>query len=433
MSPPILGVIGIVVLILLFATRMRVAYIMFLLGFLGFSYLAGIEGGISVLGTAPYIQLGTYVLVVIPLFILMGELATYGGLTKDIYELSYRWLGHLSGGLAIASTWACAALGAVMGSVVATGATMATVAIPEMRRYKYDPPLACAAVAAGGGLGGMIPPSVPFILYAMLTGESVGKLFISGIFPGLLLASLLSLAIYLRVRLNPSLGPPAPSTSFKEKLEVLPRGGATVLIFVVVIGGIYMGVFTPSEAAAAGGSAVLLLGLMKRKITWQNLFGSLRAAVVTSSMVMILLAGALVFSRFLAVSRLPFVLADFASGLAVSPYVILLGIIFMYMVLGCLIEVTPLILFTVPITYPIVVTSLGFNPIWFGVMTIMVMNLGSITPPVGVLVYIVAGTGGVPINAVFRAIIPMILAEVVCIGLLIVFPQIAVFLPNLMF
>jgi len=282
-------------------------------------WLSGIKAGLGLLGTVPYTTTASYALSVVPLFVLMGEFAFHSGLSKDIYYAVYRWLGSVRGGLSMATIGACSFFAAISGSSLATAATMGTVALPEMQRYKYDPALATGCIAAGGTLGILIPPSVVFIVYGIITEQSIGKLFIAGLFPGILLAVLFMLTIYIITGLNPQMGPPGPKTSFVEKVKALKGVWAILVLFVVVIGGIYLGIFTPTEAAGVGAFGAFLFVLGRRKFTWQNFIASLTETVKVTAMIFVILIGAMILGYFLAVTRLPFELATFASELPIPP------------------------------------------------------------------------------------------------------------------
>lgn len=426
------GAIGICLLLLLMAFRMQIGLAMVIAGFLGFSYLRGLGPGLDILGSVPYRTAAAYTMSVIPLFVLMGNFCYYSGVSRDIYSATHKWLGYLPGGLAMATTVGCAGFAAISGSSVATAVTMGTVALPEMQRYNYHPKLATGCIAAGGTLGILIPPSIGFILYAMLTEESIGKLFIAGILPGILLTGLFMLVIYITAQRDPKLGPRGPSTSFTEKLASLKGIWAVLILFLLVMGGLYLGVVTPTEAAGIGAFAAFLIMLGKKQLTRQNLVGSLLDTGKITAMCYIILMGANLFGYFIAVTRIPYELADFAGALPVPRLLILVFILVVYLFLGCVMDAIAMIVLTVPIFYP-VVTGLGFDPIWFGVIMVIVMEMGLITPPVGVNVFVISGVAkGVPLNTIFQGIFPFLLAMIVCIAILIALPQIALLLPNLM-
>jgi len=432
MSPELVGIIGIAVLLVLFAFRMSVGLSMLLVGFLGYSYLVSTQAGLSKLGVDPFATASFYSLSVIPLFVLMGMFLSYGGLGRDLYKAVDTWMRHLRGGLAMATIGACAAFAAVSGSATATSATMATVALPEMKRYNYKDSLATACVAAGGTLGILIPPSVILILYGILTEERIGQLFIAGILPGVLQAVLFMLAIYLQVKRNPSLAPLRPEAAFKDKLTSLMKVWPVLVIFVLAMGGIYLGVFTPTEAGAVGAFGAFIISLVTGRFSRGTLVGSLDQAARTTAMIFLIVIGATVFGHFLAVTKIPFELSDFIAGLGISRYIVMALVLFLLFVLGTFMEGIAILVLSMPILYPLVI-DLGFNGVWFGVIMVVMLNIGLVTPPVGINVYITGGVAkDVPLQTIFRGVIPLWIAMIVCAILLVAFPQIATFLPSLM-
>ena len=432
MDPTTVGVIGLVVLVIALFSRMPVGFVMALVGFLGFSYLVSLEGGLRLFAKDIFVIFGSYSLTVIPLFILMGQIAFHAGISRRLYDTAYTFLGHFPGGLAMATIGACAGFAAICGSTNAAAATMATVALPEMKRYKYSMELATGSVAAGGSLGILIPPSVIFIVYGIMTQQSIGKLFAAGILPGILLSLLFILTIYIRVRIKPVLGPPGPRTSLREKLQSLSGVIEMLLIFGLVMGGLFKGFFTPTEAGAAGAFITLMLAVGRRHISWEKFLVAIWESVRISCMVLVIVAGATVFGHFLAVTRIPYILADWVAGLPLPPWAIMGLIISIYLIGGCFMDSLAMILLTIPIFYPVAV-NLGYDPIWFGVIIVLITEMGVITPPVGVNVYVVSGVAkDVPLEVIFKGILPLLGALIVCNIILIIFPQIALFLPSLM-
>ena len=431
-TPMAAGIIGFGILILFLFSGMPVGFALALVGFVGTSYVIGVVPGLATLGIIPFQAARNYTYLAIPLFVLMGEFCYASGLSKDAYFAVYRWLGTLPGGLAIATIGGCAGFAAVSGTTGATAATMGTVALPEMKKYKYDDALATGTIATGGTLGIMIPPSITFIVYALVTEQSIGRLFLAGIVPGVILAALLMLYIYIRVRLNPHLGPPGPKSTLSEKLVSLKGAWAILILFVVVIGGIYTGVFTPYEAGGIGAFGALLLGLLTKRLTWQAFNTSLTNTAITTSMMLLMLIGAQIVTPFLAVSRLPMNLASYIGGLALPPAAILTFIIISYSFLGCFMPNIPLLLLTIPIFFPIVL-ALGYDPIWFGVIVVLLGEIAIITPPVGINIYIVKGVApDVPLATIFRGVMPFVIILFMGMIILIVFPELSTFLPNLM-
>jgi tripartite ATP-independent transporter DctM subunit len=432
MDPTTVGVIGLVVLVIALFSRMPVGFVMALIGFLGFSYLVSLEGGLRLFAKDIFVIFGSYSLTVIPLFILMGQIAFHAGISRRLYDSAYTFLGHFPGGLAMATIGACAGFAAICGSTNAAAATMATVALPEMKRYKYSMELATGSVAAGGSLGILIPPSVIFIVYGIMTEQSIGKLFAAGILPGILLSILFILTIYIRVRIKPVLGPPGPKTSLREKLQSLSGVIEMLLIFGLVMGGLFKGFFTPTEAGAAGAFITLMLAVGRRHISWEKFLVAIWESVRISCMVLVIVAGATVFGHFLAVTRIPYILADWVAGLPLPPWAIMGLIVSIYLIGGCFMDSLAMILLTIPIFYPVAV-NLGYDPIWFGVIIVLITEMGVITPPVGVNVYVVSGVAkDVPLEVIFKGILPLLGALIVCNIILIIFPQIALFLPSLM-
>jgi C4-dicarboxylate transporter DctM subunit len=432
MSPTLIGIIGLVILIIVLFSRMPVGFVMALVGFVGFSYMVSLEAGLSLLAKDIFDIFGSYSLTVVPLFVFMGQLAFHAGISRRLYDSAYRFMGHWPGGMAMATIGACAGFAAICGSTNASAATMATVALPEMKRFRYDMKLATGTVAAGGSLGILIPPSVIFIIYGIMTEQSIGKLFASGILPGLLLACLFILTIYIWTRIRPELGPRGPRASLKEKLRSLLGVLEMLIIFSLVMGGLFKGFFTPTEAGAVGAFCTLALAMIRRQINWQGFLQSLVETTRISCMVLVIVTGATVFGHFLAITRIPFELAGWVKGLPLPPWGIMGVIIFIYLIGGCFMDSLALILLTIPIFFPVAV-GLGYDPIWFGVIIVMVTEMGVITPPVGVNVYVVSGVAkDVPLEVIFKGIVPLLLALIVAVILMVIFPEIALLLPSFM-
>lgn len=432
LDPSIFGLIGVAILLLLLSSGLEVGLVIGLTGFLGMAYLSGSRAALTLLATVPYSTIASYNFTIIPLFVVMGTFAFYAGLSKDIYWTMYKWLGRLPGGLAMATIGACAGFAAISGSSLATSATMGTVALPEMKRYKYDNKLSTGCIAAGGTIGILIPPSVILVIYGILTEESIGKLFLAGFIPGVLEAVFYMVTIYILCKRNPLLGPQGPKTTFAEKLFSFKDSWGVLALFVLVMGGIYTGICSPTEAAGVGAFGAFIFALSKKKLTWQNFAASVVDSGKTTAMIFLIMIGAHFFGYFLAVTRLPFDLADMVVGLEVNRYIILGIIILVYLFLGAIMSAIAMILITVPIFFP-VVTALGFDPIWFGIIIVRVCEMGGITPPVGMNVYIIQGVArDVPLHDIFRGIVPFFIADLCHLALLIAVPQIALFLPSLM-
>lgn len=431
MSEYTVGMIGVGILILFLFSRMPIGFVLILVGFLGFSLIGGLKSGLGLLMTVPYQTGSFYPFAVIPLFLFMGELAGGSGQSENLYRAIYKCIGPLRGGLAISTVAACAAFGAVSGSSIATAAIFGTISLPEMRRYGYDLKLAVGTVASGGTLAILIPPSLSFLLYGLLTGESIGKLFIAGVIPGIILASLLSAYIYTRCRLNPTFGPPGPSTSFKDKLISVRNTWVTALLFLVVIGGIWLGFFTPNEAAAIGALGSFVHFLFLGRFSWSKTFTALSSAVKASSMIFLIMIGATFFSYFLTITKMPMDMTNSVSNLGLSPYIVLVALTIIYLFLGCILDSAGIIILTIPIVYPLIKT-LGFNPIWFGVYFTVLIEIGLITPPVGLNVYVLAGVSDIPMETIFRGVIPFFFIFLFFLLLLIIFPNMVLWLPSMM-
>ncbi|NLF45184.1 MAG: TRAP transporter large permease [Syntrophomonadaceae bacterium] len=414
--------------------RMPIAYAMAITGFVGFSYMTSASAGMNMVVRELYSSFSSYTLTVIPMFVWMGFLAYYSGIGTRLYVFAYRMIGHWPAGLAIATQLACAVFGAICGSNTATAATMGAIAMPEMKKYNYDHSLSTASVAAGGVLGVLIPPSVIFIVYGMATQQSIGKLFIAGALPGILLMLLYMAVIFIWARKRPEIGPSGPRFTWRERLTAL-QGGLleVIIIFALSMGGLFAGWFTATEAGAVGAIGVLLVSLAGRNLSWDNFKRSLFDTTKTTAMIMLLVAGSVIFGRFMAVSRIPFEAANWAATLDMAPFMVMGLILLVYLIMGCFIDALAMILLTIPIFYPIAVETLGFDPIWFGVIIVLVVAMGVITPPVGMNVYIIKAVAPyVPLDVIFRGIWPFLLAIIICVIMLIIFPQIATFLPGLL-
>jgi len=426
-----IGLAGCLLLLVLLLSSMPVAIAMMLAGTVGFVAAVSPAAAMSMLTAEVYDTFTSYSLTVIPLFVLMGQVAFHTGISRRLFHTAYQWMGHWPGGMAISTVGACTAFGAICGSGPATAATMASVVLPEMKRYGYDMKLAAGTVAAGGTLGMMIPPSVVFIVYAILTEQSIGQLFIAGIGPGILIAVLFCLTILMLCRKHPQLGPAGPRMPLKEKLRSLAGVSETLILFFAVIGGMFGGLFTPTEAAAIGAAGAIVIALCRKKLTLTMLSRSLQETVRTSCMVMFIVTGAVIFGRFLAITRIPYELASFLASLPLPAWVIMGFIILFYLAAGCFVDALGLIMLTIPIFYPVVL-DLGFDPIWFGVIIVAVTQMGVITPPVGVNVYVVGGIErDIPLQMIFEGALPFLWALIASVILLILFPQITLFLPHL--
>lgn len=414
MNPETIGVIGIAIMLVLMFLGMPIGVTMAMVGVAGLITLTGTEKAFYMFGMTAYRTSATYMLTVLPLFILMGILASYGGLSRDAFNAANKWVGHLPGGLAMATVGGCSAFAAVCGDAIATAATMCTVALPEMRKYNYADQLSLGTIACGGMLGFMIPPSIAFIIYALVTEASIGTLFIAGVLPGLLIAFLFVVAIYIACRLNPTLGPAGPRASWRERGAAFYQVWGTLLLFVLVLGGIYGGIFTPTEGGATGAFGALVIGIAKRQLNWKNFTASLTETAGLTGMILLLIIGAMIFNYFIAVTEIPFSLARFVGGLPLPPILVMSAILVIYIILGFFIDIIPTLMITLPVIYPIL-SSKGIDPIWFGVLCVLTIMIGMITPPVGVVVYAVGGlVKDVPLFTIFRGDMAIFLCYVRC-------------------
>ena len=420
------------VMFLLLALGMPIGFAMGLSAFVGTLLLIDGQAALALLGQTAYETAVTYNLSVIPMFVLMGYLAGEAKLSELLYRACNAWLGHRRGGLALATIGGCGAFAAICGSSLATAATMAQIALPEMRRYNYDDRLATGSVAAGGTIGILIPPSVIMVIYGLLTETSISRLFLAGFVPGVLTVIGFMLAIGVITRLNPRLGPPALRASARERLRALRNVWGPAVLFALVIGGLYFGVFSPTEAASIGAVGALLLGLLNGSLDRYGLAKSLLETVKTTAMIFTILIGAILFNNFLILAAMPSLVSGWIAGLPLGKTAILLVIIGMYFILGCLLDSLAMILLTIPIVFPIIQT-LGYDPVWFGIIIVMVVELGLITPPIGMNVFVIKGIAReVPLETIFRGVTPFIVAQVILILILIAFPQIALWLPSTM-
>ena len=430
MSETIIGVWGIVALFFCLFVRMPVGIALLVVGFFGIWVIDGQRAAVATMSSETYTSITAYSLSIIPLFVLMGNLAGAAGYSQKLYEAAYAWIGRLRGGLASATVLGCAAFAAVSGSSVATAVTIGKVALPEMKRFGYADGLATGSVAAGGTLGILIPPSTGFVLYAILTEESIGKLFIAGILPGILLSLLFIVVIMTITALNPSEGPAGPGSTFSEKLWASLKSLPLIGVILVSIGGIYLGVFTPVEAAGVGATLTAFLALGTGAVKFTKLPDILLETVTTTAMLFLIVIGAHVFGPFLALTHIPETLANALKELGLGPYGTLLLILIGYIILGMFFDGLAMLVVTMPVVYPIIVEA-GFDPIWFGVICVIVIEMGLITPPVGINVFVVKSVAkDVPMSTIFRGVFPFWFAMAACLLLLTLFPQIALFLPE---
>lgn len=432
MSSFAIGLAGMAILLVMLALRVPVAFAMFAVGFVGIAVLNGPASAMSLLASESFTLASSAELVVIPLFILMGNVATETKMSRALYDAAYSVIGSIRGGLASATVIGCGGFAALCGSSVASALTMGKVSLAEMKRFNYDDGLSTGVVAAGGTLGILIPPSTGFVIYAILAQESIGRLFLAGVLPGLLLLTMFVLTVSLLCWFKPALGPAGPKTTLAAKAAAI--GGAAPIIVVVflTIGGIYGGIFSPVEAAAAGAGLVILIGAAMGNLSWRGLWSASRDSVITTASVMLILIAAHMINPFLALSQIPQTIGEFLGGLALPPLGILLLILACYLVLGCLLEGFAMLVLSMPIFFP-VITALGIDPIWFGVLVVLTLEMGLISPPVGINVFIVKSVAReVPLGRIFRGVMPFWIAMLITLGLLVAFPQISLLLPNTM-
>ncbi len=432
MGTEIIGFIGIGIMLLLLVFGLPVAFAAGITGFLGIWFLAGLKPAITQIGTVPFSVPASYALTVIPLFIIMGYFAFNAGLPQQAFETGKKWLGHIPGGLAMATITGCAAFAACTGATVASAAVFSKVAIPEMEKIGYSPRLAAGVVAASGTFACMIPPSGLMVMYAIMAEVSVGKALIAGLFPGLVTAVFYSASLYLRVRRNPRIsGGILPPASWRDRMISLPPLWGVFIMAFSIIGGIFLGIFTPTEAGAVGAAVGFILLMTKRNISkWPSLKDSLLDTGLTTAMVLFILIGVIIFANFLALSRLTNFLVDTITGFSVNRYVVLVGFMVLYIIGGMFLNSTPLLLLSMPVIYPVVM-KFGFDPFWFGILVMKTIEVGQVTPPVGLTAYVVHGVARhIPLEDIFRGTLPFILMDFVVLALVMIFPQIALFLPN---
>ncbi len=433
MSESAIGFVGLFALFALLFLRVPVAMAMLVVGFIGTVVMNGYSAALSALGTEAFEISVTLPLTVIPLFVLMGNLAGVSGMSRDLFNAAYRWVGHWRGGLASATIVGCAGFAALSGSSIASAVTMGRVALPEMKRFKYGDSLATGAVAAGGTLGILIPPSTGLIIYAILTEESIGRLFMAGVIPGILLTCLFLIAIAIVTRLKPELGPVGPISTMKEKWESLRRSITIVGIVIATIGGIYLGVFTPVEAAGVGAILTFLVALFRKSLDKEKITFVILQSLQTTATVFMILIGAHVFIPFMALTHLPADMVSFLINLDVGKTGIIILIIAAYIFLGTFLEGLAMLVLTLPVVFE-VVTQLEMSPIWFGIVVVIVVEMGLISPPVGVNVFVVKSVAQeVPMGTIFRGIWPFWFAMGICLIILVAFPGIATFLPDTMY
>jgi tripartite ATP-independent transporter DctM subunit len=431
MSEVVIGIIGLAVVLLMFLTGIELGFAMALIGFVGFSYIVSFQAGLNLIAKDIFDVFSSYGFTVIPLFVLMGQIAFNAGIAKRLYNTSYRFIGHIPGGLAMATVAGATAFKAICGSSPATAATFASVAVPEMDRYNYDKKLSAGIVATVGTLGILIPPSVTLIVFGIITEQSIGKLFLAGLIPGLIIAFFFICIIYGWCKINPSLGPKGEKSTWKERWRSTPEIIWVVIIFLLVIGGLMQGFFTPTEAGSVGTFAVLLLSVLKRDINFKGYLKSVAESLRTACMVLMLIAGSTILGHFLAVTKIPMIAADWIVQLPFHRDVIMVLIGIVYLIGGSFIDDLAFMVLATPIFYPVII-KLGYDPIWFGMIICITVMVGVVIPPVAINVFVVKNITKVPFGVIYKGVYPFLLSLVVCAALLFFFPAIATWLPNLL-
>jgi tripartite ATP-independent transporter DctM subunit len=426
------GILGICVLLALFTAGMPIGFAMLLVGSAGFIYLVKLSGAIHILTSIPYGLISNYDFCVLPLFLFMGTIILNAGMGAMLFRLARTLVGRLPGGLSIATIFACGVFAALSGSSIACALTIGLIAVPEMRKYKYSDALTAGSVASGGTLAILIPPSGMFILYGIMCEQSISKLYIAGVIPGILLCLMFIVVAYVWVWVHPDAAPPGQGTSFREKLVVLGQSIDMLALGALVLVGLFVGWFTPTEAGAVGACGALVLSLARRRLSWQGFKDSVIDTINNSGMIFTILVGALIFNAFLAVTTIPMEVAGWVGGLALPPWIVMIIIMVMYVLLGTFLDEMSMILLTLPIFFPVVV-KLGYDPIWFGVVVVLVVEMGMISPPVGMTMFVVKGIAPeIPINTIFKGVLPFVIAVALMMVLLLAFPILATFLPSFM-
>ena len=426
-----IGIVGLFTLLLLFLTGIDLGFGMAIVGFFGFACIRSFDAAFIMIATDLFETLSSYGLTVVPLFILMGQLSFQAGIANKLYDTAHKFVGHIPGGLALATVLGTTMFKAVCGSSPATTATFASIAVPEMERYGYSKRLSTGTVASSGTLGVLIPPSVSLIVFGLITEQSIGRLFLAGFLPGLMIAFFFALIILVWCRLDPTLGPKSQKYGWRERAEGLPEVIWPAVIFVVVIGGLMKGVFTPTEAGSIGTFAVLLLVVLKGNLNFKGYVGSIREALKTACMVFMLVMGSIIMGHFLAVTKIPMVTAEWIGSLPVNRYLIIGLIIIIYNIGGSFIDDFAFMMLATPVFFP-AITKLGFDPCWFGIVIMVTVMIGGIIPPVAMNVFIVKNITKVPFGIIYSGCYPFLIALVLSVVLLCAFPQIAIFLPSLL-
>lgn len=432
MNEMTIGLIGLILLLLLFTTGIELGFSMALVGFIGFALLNGVHSAMNLIGRDVYDVITNYGFTVFPLFILMGQIGFNAGIAQKLYNAAHKFIGHIPGGLAMATVLGATGFKAICGSSAATSATFASVAVPEMDRYGYDRKLSTGIVATVGTLGCIMPPSVVLIMFGIITEQSIGQLFLAGIIPGLVIAFIFMIIIYTWAKINPMIAPKSDRFAWKERMSSLPEVFWVILVFLLVVGGIMMGFFTPTEAAAIGTFALLVLSIIRKGINFNGYVKSVKESLRTAGMLLMLLAGSAILGHFIAVTNIPQKTADWVVTLAINRYFVLIIICFIYLLGGSFIDDLAFMILATPIFYPVVL-KLGFSPVWFGILIGVVVMIGVVIPPVAICVFVVKNITKEPMKNIYKGVMPFLISLFIVLGLLIIFPQLALWLPSLFY
>jgi tripartite ATP-independent transporter DctM subunit len=428
MSPELIGGIGLVLMLVLILLRMWIGISMLLVGFVGYWVLRGYEPAAGMVATIGFGQATMYTLTTVPLFIFMGQIIFSADIGRDLYNAAYRWMGHLRGGLVLATVPACAMFGAITGVPTPAAITLGKVALPEMRKYGYTESFSTGPIASAATMAMLIPPSIPMIVYGILTETNISQLFMAGILPGVLLSILFLITISIMVRVKPEIGPAGPRSTWRVRFSSLTLVWPVIILFILVIGGIYSGAVTPTEAGGLGAFVAIIIALVMRRLTVRKFSEALLEATGLTAMILLLIIGAQIFGRFLAVSGLPELLAETLVGMDLPNWGIFLILIALYVILGMILDVMSAVIITMPVIFPAII-AMGYDPFWFGVIMMLVVQMGVITPPIGMDVFVLSGAIDVPAMTIFRGVAPFVITILICILILMIFPQIATVIP----
>ncbi|MBI2869684.1 MAG: TRAP transporter large permease subunit [Chloroflexi bacterium] len=433
MSPELLGLILIVVLFALLLLGVNVAVALATIGLVGVTILTSMRSGLGMIQVVPFTTVANFAFIALPLFILMGEFAFNAGITRDLFNAGYKWLGHLPGGMAMGVMAAGAGFGAISGSTLVSAAAMTRASWPELMKFNYDKGLSAGTVASAGCLAVLIPPSIMAVIYGMFTQTPIGPILMGGVIPGIITTVLFMSVIFIRAVMNPNLAPKGPRANWKERFGTFKHMWATVALILLVTGGIYAGIFTPTEAAAAGALGAFIIALLTRSLNWAIFRSSMLSTLKTSSFIFLIMVGAFLFSRLLALSKVSALVGGFVGGLEVNRVIILIGILLLYVGLGMLLDTVSMLAVSISTTFPIII-GLGFDPVWFGIVIVMMCEIAAVTPPVGLNVFADKAVLGDEIQTwtIYKSCIPFLAAHVTLMALIIAFPQIVLWLPSKM-